>query len=354
MTNVLRVLLTADPMLPVPPSHYGGIERIVDGLARELRMRGHSVGLVAHPESTCAVDFFRPWVGTNPDGRGHTLANMRALGLAVEAFRPDVLHSFSRLMYLLPLMREKRAMLMSYQRETGGWRNHAAALLGGQSFAFSACSEFLAAQGRRRGGRWIAIHNFVDVDYFHFSPLVDPDAPLVFLSRLEAIKGAHTAIRIARDAGRRLVIAGNRVDSPGGRAYWSSEIEPHLRSDRITYVGEVDEAQKNELLGRAAALIVPIEWEEPFGIVFAEALACGTPVISCPRGALPEIVRDGEHGFLVRSVAEGVAAVGRLPEIDRFACRRLAEQRFSRGVACDGYLAVYRELATHARRMVSP
>ncbi len=351
---MLRVLLTADPMLPVPPSHYGGIERIVDGLARELRMRGHSVGLVAHPESACAVDFFRPWTGTNPDGRSHTLANMRVLALAVEAFRPDVVHSFSRLMFLLPLMRQKRAMLMSYQRQTGGWRNRAAALLGGKSFAFSACSEFIAAQGRRQGGRWTAIHNFVDVDYFRFSPAVDPDAPLVFLSRLEAIKGAHTAIRIALAAGRRLVIAGNRVDSPDGRAYWSNEIEPHLRSGQISYVGEVDEAQKNDLLGRAAALLVPIEWEEPFGIVFAEALACGTPVISCPRGALPEIVRHGEHGFLVSSIAEGVAAVGRLTGIDRFACRRLAEQRFSRRVACDGYLAVYRELATHASPRVRP
>ena len=174
------------------------------------------------------------------------------------------------------------------------------------------------------------------------------------MAELEAIKGAHTAIRIARDAGRRLVIAGNRVDSPDGRAYWSNQIEPYLGSENITYVGAVDEAQKNDLLGRAAALLVPVEWEEPFGIVFAEALACGTPVISCPRGALPEIVRDGEHGFLVRSVAEGVAAVGRLPEIDRFACRHLAEQRFSRRVACDGYLAVYRELAMRVSRKVRP
>jgi len=351
---MLRVLLTADPMLPVPPSHYGGIERIVDGLAQELRMRGHKVGLVAHPESSCAVDFFQPWVGANPDGRSHTLANMRVLGRAVQAYRPDVVHSFSRLMFLLPLMRRRQAMLMSYQRETGGWRNRAAAFLGGKSFAFSACSEFIAAQGRRHGGQWTAIHNFVDVDYYRFSPVVDPDAPLVFLSRLEAIKGAHTAIRIARDAGRRLVIAGNRVDSAEGRAYWSREIEPHLGPDQVTYVGEVDEAQKNELLGRAAALLVPIEWDEPFGIVFAEALACGTPVISCPRGALPEIVRDGEHGFLVRSVAEGVAAVNRLPGIDRSACRRVAEQRFSRRVACDGYLAVYRQLARHAGHMGRP
>lgn len=341
-------------MLPVPPTLYGGIERIVDGLARELRARGHTTGLVAHPESTCAVDYFRPWAGANPDGDKDTFTNMRVLARAVREFRPDVVHSFSRLMYLLPLMRQRCAKLMSYQRATGGWRNRVAALLGGKSFAFSACSEFIAAQGRAHGGRWTAIHNFVDVDYYRFCPAVDPDASLVFLSRIEAIKGAHTAIRIARDSGRRLIIAGNRVDTPAGRQYWAAEIEPHLGEHGIEYIGEVDEAQKNDLLGRAAALLVPIEWDEPFGIVFAEALACGTPVISCPRGALPEIIRDGEHGFLVNSVAEGVSAVGRLEGIDRAGCRRLAEDRFSRRVACGAYLSLYAELTARAGRAARP
>ncbi len=95
MTAVLRVLLTADPMLPVPPPLYGGIERIVDGLARELSARGHVVGLVAHPASTCQVEFFRPWTGATPDGGRDTLENMRVLARAVRNFQPDVVHSFS-------------------------------------------------------------------------------------------------------------------------------------------------------------------------------------------------------------------------------------------------------------------
>jgi glycosyltransferase involved in cell wall biosynthesis len=350
MTSLsLNVLLTADPFLPVPPPLYGGIERIVHGLAQELRSRSHRVGLVAHPKSTCVTDFFRPWPSEDPGGTRNALRHALTLRSAVNEFRPDVVHSFSRLMFMLPLLRKRGAKLMSYQRATGGWRNRLAAKLGGDSFAFTGCSEFIASLGRPWGGRWLAIPNFVDVEHYRFSPQVSADAPLVFLSRIESIKGAHQAIRMASGAGRRLIIAGNRVDTPQGREYWSREIEPHLAAGRVEYVGSVDDEQKNRLLGSAAALLVPIEWEEPFGIVFAEAQACGTPVISCPRGALPEIVRDGVHGFLVRSIEEGVAVIARLPEIDRQACRRNAEERFSRRVAGDAYIALYRELIARSR-----
>ena len=108
-------------------------------------------------------------------------------------------------------------------------------------------------------------------------------------------------------------------------------------------MGEVNDSQKNALLGRAAAMIVPIQWDEPFGIVFAEALAAGTPVITCARGALPEIIHDGVNGFFMRDVDEGVAAVSRLAEIDRGSCRRDAEQRFSLTACAARYLALYSE-----------
>ena len=339
----LRILLTADPFLPVPPLLYGGIERIVHGLAQELKARGHVVGLVAKPGSTCDVDHFRPWPSDDPRGLSNVATHAIELRRAVSAFDPDVLHSFSRLVFLFPLMRRRGALLMSYQRATGGWRNRVAAALGGPRFAFTGCSEFIARQGRAYGGRWVGIPNFVDVSQYAFSPIVPPDAPLVFLSRIERIKGAHTAIRIAKTAGVRLILAGNRVDTEAGREYWTREIEPHLGGS-VEYVGPVDDEQKNRLLGAARALLVPIEWDEPFGIVFAEALACGTPIVSSPRGALPEIVREGEHGFLVRSVEEGVEAIRRLAGIDRRTCRLQAESRFSRQVAGDAYLALYRDL----------
>jgi glycosyltransferase involved in cell wall biosynthesis len=174
---------------------------------------------------------------------------------------------------------------------------------------------------------------------------VSPDAPLVFLSRLERIKGVHTAIAIAKRAGRPLLIAGNRVDSAGGVAYWESEIQPHLGRDGIEYVGPVNDQEKDALLGTAAAMVVPIEWDEPFGIVFAESLACGTPVISTPRGSVPEIVEHGRHGFVVSSVEEGAAAVARLQEISRRACREHVEAKFAVGVVAQQYLSLYDEVA---------
>ena len=237
---------------------------------------------------------------------------------------------------------------MSYQRHTGGRRNRIAAKLGGRSLVFTACSEYIAAQGRNWGGRWEVVPNFVDTEYYRFVPSVPADAPLVFLSRIERIKGTHTAIEVARRSDRRLVIAGNKVMEGDDSAYWRDEVAPYIDGDKVEYVGPVTDAEKNELLGRAAALLVPVEWDEPFGIVFAEALACGTPVISCPRGALPEIVREGEHGFLGRSVEESVSAVQRLDMISREACRRRVEKLFSRRVVVDRYEFMYREMTAQS------
>ena len=341
----MRILLTVDPEIPVPPPHYGGIERIVDGVATELRLRGHAVGLVAHPDSTCQVERLFAWPRGGSGGLRNGLRNSLALLDAVRQFRPGVVHSFSRLAYLLPLLALRIPSIMSYQRHTGGRKLAFAQALGGRSFEFTALSEFIAAMGRRGGGRWSVIPNFSDTGFYRFEPAVPADAPLVFLSRIERIKGAHTAIEIAARAGRRLIIAGNRVETGEGPAYWREEIEPHLSPGKVDYVGPVNDAQKNELLGGAAAMLVPIEWDEPFGIVFAEALACGTPVISCPRGALPEIVVPGEHGFLVQSIDEAVAAVAALPGISRTACRVRCEQLFSRNVVVGQYEALYRRLA---------
>jgi len=346
----MRLLLTVDPEIPVPPRMYGGIERIVDGLIAELRLRQHTVALVAHPDSQCPADYFLPWPGRKSNRLTDSLRNTAALWRAVRAFKPDVVHSFSRLAYLLPLfltphfgLRTPR-LVMSYQRKPTGRQVKRAAKLAGRNLVFTGCSEFIAAQGRQWGGKWAAIPNFVDTNFYHFSPTVAPDAPLVFLSRIERIKGAHTAIAIARRAKRRLIIAGNRVEDSEGIHYWEKEIAPWLGRDGIEYIGPVNDTQKNELLGKAAAMLVPVEWDEPFGIVFAEALACGTPVISCPRGALPEIVRNGVDGFLVDSVEQACAAIKKLPVIDRADCRRRAETEFSSGVVSDKYFEMYSQL----------
>lgn len=345
----MRILLTADPILPVPPRGYGGIERIVDALARHYRSLGHTVGLMARDGSTCSVDCFQAWPGHRVEHRLDTVRNAWSLRRFAAEFRPDVIHSFSRLAYLLPVLAERRfGVVMSYQRHTGGRQIAWAARLGGQRLHFTGCSEFIARIGRAAGGPWSAIPNFVDPQQLTFVPAVPPDAPLLFLSRVEDIKGPDLAIAMARGAGRRLVLAGNRADAGPQRAFFDREIQPWLDRDGIAWVGEVDDAQKRALLHEAAALLVPIRWDEPFGIVFAEALACGVPVITCPLGAAPEVVRPGKTGFLVGSVAEGVEAIGRLAELDRLACRRDAEERFSLPVVADRYLSLYASLPSRA------
>lgn len=339
----MKILLTADPELPVPPTLYGGIERIIDLLIEGLRRRGHEVGLVAHRDSTCAVDAFYPWPGLSSQSALDTVRNTATLLGAVRQFQPEVLHSFSRLQYLLPLLAMDLPKVMSYQRKPTERTVRWAAKLAGDSLTFTGCSEHICRQGRVAGGTWYPIHNCVTLEKFTFQPQVEADAPLVFLSRLEAIKGAHNAIAAAKGANRRLIIAGNQVDSLEGMTYWQTQIAPHLGKDGIEYVGPVDDRQKNDLLGQAAAMIVPIEWDEPFGIVFAEALACGTPVISTPRGSLPEIVRPGVDGFLVNSVAEAVEAIKQLPSIHRHHCRQRAEAHFSAETIVDQYERLYHQ-----------
>ncbi|MEH2073484.1 MAG: glycosyltransferase [Nostoc sp.] len=341
----MRILLSSDPELPVPPKLYGGIERIVDLLATGLQIRGHSVGLVAHPDSTSKVTQFFPWRGKRSQNKFDTIQNTIRLWSVVQEFQPDLVHSFSRILYLLPLLGSQLPKVMSYQRyptkRTTSW----GAKLAQGTLTFTGCSDYICTLGKANGGTWHTIHNCVELEKYNFVPKVAEDAPLVFLSRVERIKGAHTAIAVARKTGRRLIIAGNYSKTGEEGKYWQEEIVPNLGKNGIEYVGTVNDAQKNELLGKAAAMIVPIEWEEPFGIVFAEALACGTPVISSSRGALPEIVRQGIDGYLVNSFEEAVTTIEKLPNINRQNCRQRVEQCFSADVIVEQYEKLYQHIS---------
>jgi glycosyltransferase involved in cell wall biosynthesis len=275
-----------------------------------------------------------------------------ALDTAIREFRPQVVHSFSRLAYLGRHLCSRIPKVMSYQRHPSSTTTKWAARLAGASLVFTGCSHHITETGSRSGGTWRAIPNFVDLEKFDLVPQVPENAPLVFLSRLEQIKGVHNAIAIARKSGRRLLIAGNRVDSPGGVHYWKTEIEPHVGRNGIEYVGPVNDHEKNVLLGQAGAMIVPIEWDEPFGIVFVESLACGTPVISTPRGSVPEIIGHGQHGFLIGSVEDGVYAVEQIPTISRRLCREHVEANFALAGVGRRYLSLYGEmLAASAERL---
>jgi glycosyltransferase involved in cell wall biosynthesis len=345
----LRIAMTVDPYLPVPPEHYGGIERLVDLLVRGLVERGHELTLVAHPESrppsgVTLVPYGAP-PHFGPRARSRELWQV-GRALFSRRRRVDVIHSHGRLAALLPVLPARRiAKVQTYQRDHVPWRSvRRAAALAGRSICFVGCSDSVA-RGRpaRAGGVcWRRIWNAVELERYPFRPSVAPDAPLAFLGRLERIKGTHHAIAIARQAGRRLVIAGNRVADDDG--YFEREVAPFVDGDRVRYVGPVDDPAKAALLGEAGALLMPVEWEEPFGIVMAEALACGTPVVGFARGAVPEVVRDGVTGFVCRTVDEAAARVAELPAIDRAAARADCEARFSARAYVDAYEALYREL----------
>ena len=338
----MHVALTADPMLPVPPRLYGGIERVVDLLARGLEARGHEVTLFAHRDSDTAGRLV-PYAGARP---GHPLDVARnAASIArLAVSRPDVVHSFGRLATLAPLLPTGLPKVMSYQREpTLRQVRRAARLARPGTLAFTGCAEHVAAKIRPFAPAH-AVFNGVPLGTYRFRASVPDDAPLAFLGRVEWIKGAHTAIDVAERAGRRLVIAGTVSDG----AYFEAEVRPRL-GPRVEYVGPVDDAQKDALLGGAWALLMPVEWDEPFGIVMAEALACGTPVVGTPRGAVPEVVRDGETGFVRAGLEALAAAVDRVGEIDRAACRADCEERFSADAVVEAYLTVYRERIAAAR-----
>ncbi len=192
------------------------------------------------------------------------------------------------------------------------------------------------------------IPNGVPLDAYTFRPTVAPDAPLVFLGRVEEIKGPHLAIEVARRAARRLIIAGNIPDEK--RNWVETHVMPHVDGDRVRYIGPVDDKQKNALLGNAAAFLMPILWEEPFGIVMAEAMACGTPVIGLSRGAVPEVVEHGVTGFVEPDIDGLVAAVDRLPSLNRSACRARVQALYSDEAVVAAYEAHYQTLIARRQK----
>jgi glycosyltransferase involved in cell wall biosynthesis len=261
--------------------------------------------------------------------------------------RIDVVHSFSRIAYLTPILPMGLPKLMSYQRAINPYTVRLGHKLSHGTLAFTAISKGMI-QHVKHIGRWTMIPNGVPLDAYEFRPTVAPDAPLVFLGRIEEIKGPHLAIEIARCSGRRLIIAGNIPYDK--RAWVEAHVLTHVDGVRVQYIGEVDDKQKNVLLGEAAAFLMPILWDEPFGIVMAEALACGTPVLGLARGAVPEVVEHGVTGFVEHDIDGLVAAVERVPSLDRDACRRRAELLYSDTAVVNGYLSTYHELIADARR----
>lgn len=350
MNRRLKIALAADPEVPVPPRLYGGIERVIHFLAEGLWARGHDVTLFAHEDSKISGRLV-PYGGQSSHSALDTSRNASTIASRLMLGDVDVIHSFARLAYLAPLALTSTPKLMSYQRPITPASVRAAIRLFGRTLRFTACGRHMIG-ALADEATWHVIPNGVPIATFTYQPSVSGQAPFVFLGRIEEIKGTHLAIEIARRAGRTLVIAGNIA--PEHQPFFDERIKPAIDGMRVRYVGPVDDRQKNELLGSAAALLMPILWEEPFGIVMAEALACGTPVIGFNRASVPEVVRQGVTGWIGKDVDELSALANHVSTLSRRACRTAAEERFSDDVIVSAYERVYFESLTGTTATTAP
>jgi len=339
-----------DPYIKVPPEHYGGIERVVADLGDQLARSGHDVTLWAAPGSRVngRVEAF------GQEGEWTRWSNVRntltLAGRFLRRLRFDVIHNFGRLAYLAPVLARDVAKVQTYMRTVNPANMAAARRLGAHRLHYTAVSAAIRDTGRPGGGDWSVIYNCAVPARYPFVGVTDPTtAPLVFLGRLDRCKGAHHAIAVARRLERRLIIAGNISPLAHEQAYFREEIAPQLDGDRVTYVGPVDDGQKRGLLGQAAAMLLPIEWEEPFPVVLPESMLCGTPLIAFRRGGVPEGIDHGRTGFLCDTVDEMTALVSRLPEVDRAVVRAEAERRFSDGAIAGEYERLYQRLGAASR-----
>lgn len=335
----MKIAITADPELPVPPVLYGGIERVIFMLITELVKSGHNVTLFAHKDSNVPCRLI-PYKSTS-NNLGGTIINCFTINKVLFSQKFDIIHSFGRLAYLLPQLPLKIPKLMSYQREpTLNQIKKAVKIAAKNTLAFTGCSNYITDKIKCFAEAY-TVYNGVDTLKYNASTTVPDDAPLVFLGRIEPIKGAHIAIEIALKTNKKLVIAGNIPTNHEN--YFNDKIKPFINKN-ITYIGAVNDQQKNELLSNSLALLMPICWDEPFGIVMIEAMACGTPVVGFNKGAVAEVVENGITGYCTNDFNILVEKINQVHLLNRKRIREITEIRFSSKVIVDEYLKIYHHL----------
>ncbi len=340
----MRVAMVAPLAEAVPPTLYGGTERVVSVLTEELARRGHDITLFASGDSITdarLVSSVPRALRLDPDVHDYVASTL--VGLTEVYGRSnqfDLIHN--HVDYLA----------FPFARLTGTstiTTVHGRLDLAETQRLYRAFPEArLVALSRDQRthlpeANWVGtVSNGIDLRNFHFRP--DPGDYLVFLGRISPEKRPDRAIAIARDAGMRLVMAA-KVDTVD-QAYYEHAIAPLIRATPgVEFIGEIDESGKDKLLGGAYAYLFPIDWPEPFGLTMVEAMATGTPVIAYRAGSVPEVVVDGVTGFVCDTVSAMVAAVARVPDLDRAACRRHVERHFSTVAMADGYEQIYAAMA---------
>jgi glycosyltransferase involved in cell wall biosynthesis len=340
----MRIAMAAPLMEAVPPTTYGGTERVVSLLTEELVRRGHQVTLFASGDSETTAELVpccERSLRLDPnitDYLAYTVTQLDSVYRRADRF--DVIHN--HLDYIAfpaanlcptPTLTTTHGRL-DLPEVRRVYRTF-------PSLPLVAISEDQRAS--LPGVNWLSVvYNGIDVDHYRFRP--DAGDYLVFLGRMSPEKRPDRAIELARDVGMRLVIAA-KVD-PVDQDYFDFAVAPLIeaQSSLVEFIGEVDEYEKDALLGGAYAYLFPIDWPEPFGLTMAESLATGTPVVAFRAGSVDEIVEDGVTGFVCETVHDMAEAIPRVRELDRWACRERAERLFSPVTMADGYERAYAAL----------
>ena len=350
--NPLRIAMIAPPYFDVPPKAYGGTEAVVADLADALVARGHHVTVIGAGEDGTSANFIPLWDRTIPERLGqpypevmHTLKVRQAVTRLAIDEGVDIVHDHTFAGPLNAWLYSELGLptvvtvhgpldddLLPYYQALG----HDAGLI-----AISDRQRELSPQLN-----WVGrVHNSLRVDEWPFQHEKQDYA--LFLGRYAPYKGAHLAVEAAHRAGIPLVLAG-KCDEPAEKAYFEERVAPLLH-DCDTVFGEADAVSKRRLLANARCLLFPVQWEEPFGMVMIEAMACGTPVVALRAGAVPEVVVDGVTGIICDDPAQLDGAIGAARELDPAACRRHVATNFGVSQFGSGYEDIYYGVTGHPR-----
>jgi glycosyltransferase involved in cell wall biosynthesis len=328
----------------VPPRLYGGTERVVSFLTEELVKQGHQVTLFASADAITSAELVpcTPRAlrldDTTRDAIPHFMLMLDRVRERADDF--DVLHFHIDYLHF-PLFRSESYRILTTLHSRLDLPDHLQFYLRFREMPLVSVSN--AQQLPLRAANFVAtVHHGLPIDLHQ--PTFDARGDyLAFLGRLSPEKRPDRAIAVARAVGMPLKIAA-KADKVNEGCYFREVILPLLREPDVEFVGEIDDSAKTEFLGHAAALLFPIDWPEPFGLVMIEAMACGTPVIAFPCGSVPEVIEDGLTGRIVSTMDEAVQAVAEVRQLDRKAIRRRFEERFSATRMTKDYLRLYRAM----------
>jgi len=343
----MRIAQIAPLTESVPPRLYGGTERVVSFLTEELVAMGHEVTLFASADSQTSAELVGGWpiaLRFDPNLRDTIAPHVLMLEqVCRRADQFDVLH-FHLDYWSFSLFGRQATPFLTTLHGRLDLPELGLVYDGFPDVPLVSISD--AQRAPMPKANFVAtVHHGLPADLLTPRPVTP--RYLAFLGRICPEKRPDLAIAIARQVGLPLKIAAkvDRVDE----AYFRDTIRPLIDGTSVELVGEINDAQKPDFLSGAHALLVPIDWPEPFGLVMIEAMACGTPVIAFNRGSVPEIVEHGVSGFIVDNVAQAVASLGRLDRLSRAAVRQSFERRFTARRMAEDYLSLYRGLAARAR-----